>query len=173
MKNKKLFIIVIAVILVIVGIASYFIYHRLQPQAKIHYHAGFAVFNNNQKIDFSNIKYMYEKPCTLTGKATETDSNNQLEKAHLHDQVGDVVHIEQAGALWKDLFTNIKYPLDYAKTQGYINHIKITNYQNQAIHNNDVLVVFQGSNNISKDLPQEPTVAYIDRMAKKSTSCSD
>lgn len=168
--NKKLRI-VLVLILVAVGVSSWFLYKKVTTPQKVHYHAGFVIFQNNKKLDFSNNKYMYIKPCTV--KDTDEQENDQLEKAHLHDTIGDVVHIERTGALWKDLFTNIHYPVDYTQTTGYINGKRVKNYQSQTIQPDDTLAIFIGTNDINKDLQQIPTKTYIEKMAKKSTTCGD
>ena len=36
----------------------------------------------------------------------------QLEKAHLHDMIGDVVHVHYKGTRWKDLFANLNYKVN-------------------------------------------------------------
>ncbi|HVA97031.1 MAG TPA: hypothetical protein VND99_05245 [Candidatus Acidoferrales bacterium] len=173
MKKSRFFIIIFTILLIGAASIAFILYNRVQAQQKIHYHAGFVVFKNNTKLSFSDKKYMYTKPCTLNGKEDTTNENDQLEKAHLHDNVGDVVHIERSGAVWQDLFTNIKFPLDYSKTEGFINGQKVTNYQTQPIKPDDSLVVFMGNNDITKDLKQAPTKDYMERMAKKSGTCSD
>ena len=77
----------------------------------IHYHAGFKVYTDGQLEDFSQIKYMSVLACEVD-EEIEYEENDQLEKAHLHDEVGEVVHVEAEGAKWKDLFQNINYKFD-------------------------------------------------------------
>lgn len=137
---------------------------------KVHYHAGFVVFENNKKLDFSDLKYMYLKPCVAEGSEDTGNEDIQLEKAHLHDNVGDVVHIERTGAVWQDLFTNIRYPVDYKKTTGYINNQKILDFQKQPIRPFDSLVVFIGDNDPT-NLAAGVTKEYIETKAKKSVEC--
>ena len=72
----------------------------------IHYHAGFIVYIDGVKQDYSDFKYMNVKPCTEE-RSKPTKEDEQIEKAHLHDGIGDVVHVEQAGSVWRDLFQNI------------------------------------------------------------------
>ena len=86
---------------------------------------------------------MFLKPCLTNGKEDTNSENIQLEKAHLHDNVGDLVHIEARDAFWRDLFTNIKFPMDYAKTAGYINGKKYQISKN-SYPSDDSLVVFVG-----------------------------
>ena len=65
----------------------------------------------------------------------------------MHDNIGDVVHVERNGAKWKDLFTNIKYGLNYSEAEAYINGNKVSGFQNRPIEAYDSLVVFIGTRN--------------------------
>jgi len=139
---------------------------------KIHYHAGFVVFENNQKIDFSDNKYMFIKPCTVDGKEIENPGDEQIEKAHLHDNVGDVIHIESEGAVWRDLFVNINFPVDYSKVTAFINGQKVASFETLPIKLDDSLVLFIGDNDKSL-FSQAVTKEYIESQSKKSTGCGD
>ena len=169
---KKRYVILVLLFIILIGGVAVLLRNRLVPEKKVHYHAGFVVFQNNKKIDFSGFRYMNIVPCTLN-KNDKSNENPQQEKAHLHDNVGDVIHIEHAGAIWKDLFTNIHYPIDYSKSRGFVNGIETTNYQTKAIKTDDSLVVFIGNNNIKKDLQQSPTKNYIEKMGNKSKTCGE
>ncbi len=103
------------------GSSLFFVVKKAFIPQKTHYHAGFVVFQNNKKVNFSDIKYMYLEPCTLNKNNDTNSTDIQIEKAHLHDDVGDLVHIERTGPIWKDLFTNMHYPIDYSKSTGFIN----------------------------------------------------
>src|SRR5690242_18124426 len=103
---SKRFWLFIGIYLLILLVAAVVIFgKKIFPEPKVHFHAGFVVFKDDKKLSFSDYKYMNVKPCMVDDKDEEEDP--QLEKAHLHDNVGDVVHSEQNGAKWKDLFTNI------------------------------------------------------------------
>lgn len=75
----------------------------------------------------------------------------------MHDGIGDVVHVEAAGAKWGDLFTNIGFPVDYASAGGFIN---------------GNLVLFMGSVDRSL-LSQAVTVHYIKQVEGKSVECGE
>ncbi len=165
-------IVIILIVGVVIGGGIFFAFKKLILKPKVHYHGGFIVFQNNRKIDFSDIKYMYTKPCTVNGKEDEEHENPQLEKAHLHNNVGDLVHVEARGATWKDLFTNINFPIDEKITTGYIGEKIIPSFLNLPIQPNDSLVVFIGSND-PVHLKEAVTKEYITEMAKKSTTCGD
>ena len=170
--NRKIiyyFIIPFGYILIVVG--TFFLSKKMFLPFKIHYHAGFVVFQNNKKLDFSDGKYMYIKPCSLNPNHNGAN-NKQLEKAHLHENIGDLVHVEEAGARWKDLFTNIGFPVDDAKSIGYINGKKVANFQAQPIHPYESLVVFIDNNNPDV-IKQVVTKDYILKMEKNSTACGD
>jgi hypothetical protein len=78
------------------------------PENPLHYHANFAVFINNVQINFSDPSYMHLAPCLAD--STEV-SFNKLDNVHLHDLVGNVVHVHQGGVVWNDLFKSVKYDL--------------------------------------------------------------
>ncbi len=139
---------------------------------KIHYHAGFIIFSNGKKLDFSDNKYMFIKPCTVDGKEIEVEGDEQIEKAHLHDNVGDLVHVEEKDAKWRDLFMNIKFPIDYSKTTAYINGKVVPDFQSQQINLDDSLVLFIGKVD-TRLLSQGVTKDYIEAQAAKSGTCSD
>lgn len=78
-----------------------------RPQAKpVHYHAGFRIYLNGQLQDYSDARYMNFVACT-DHAVRKSAAEEQLEKAHLHDSVGDVVHVHRQGAVWGDLFRNL------------------------------------------------------------------
>lgn len=170
--NKRFLYVTIPLVILLITIAVFFILKNQLIPVKTHYHAGFVVFQNNKQLSFSDSKYMFIEPCSLNQKNADSTAIVQIKKAHLHDNVGDLVHIERTGAKWQDLFTNINFPIDYSIAAGYINGKKIVNFQTQSIHPYDSLVVFIGKND-SKFLKQAVTKDYMIRMAKKSTTCGD
>ena len=170
--NKRFFSVVIFSVVILLGIGIFFTAKKLFRPQKTHYHAGFVIFQNNNKLGFSDNKYMFIEPCTLNKKDDASDADIQIEKAHLHENVGDLVHVERTGAKWKDLFTNIHFQNDYSQTIGFINGKQQSDYQLQLIKPYDSLVVFIGKND-PKLLSQGVTKDYITIMAKKSTTCGD
>ena len=99
---------------------------------EVHYHAGFLVYVDGVKQDFSDTKYMHVEACDEEGHEVEEDE--QLEKAHLHDGVGDVVHVHRNDATWKDLFTNIRYEFPSAQeVAGYVNGVRVENILKEPI----------------------------------------
>jgi len=73
----------------------------------VHYHANFAVFINGTRLDFSQERYMED---IATCKANP-DVVLPRERAHLHERLGDVVHVHQPGVTWGHFFANIGFVL--------------------------------------------------------------
>lgn len=168
--KKYLYMLWAGVLLAVLGATGVFVAQRVFVPKEVHFHAGFKVFEHNQQMDFSDLKYMSVKPCGKNHKEHPSPQEVQDEKAHLHDNVGDVLHSHREGAIWRDLFTNIKYPIDYAQTTGYINGEQADNWQNKQIKPYDSLVVFIGEND-EKYLQEAVTKAYIEKVEKKSENC--
>lgn len=168
---KKILPAIGILLLVAALVGGYFGYKMLTAPKKVHYHAGFVVFQNDKKLDFSDFKYMRVKPCDDV-KGNDTDDDIQAEKAHLHDQVGDVVHIERGGAYWRDLFTNINYKIDYSKTKTYLNGKELEDFQNTKITPYESLVVLVGKNSSNHE-NEAVTKQYIQKKEKESIECGD
>lgn len=154
----KLLKIMLLLVLVVgggyVGYQKYFI----TENEHVHYHAGFVVYIDGVKQDYSDYKYMNWKPCTqVQGETTEEDE--QIEKAHLHDSVGDVVHVEQAGSVWGDLFKNIgiNLPADLPNL-------------NDPIVANSSIVITVGK---PVDNPEKVSLEHIKEVEVKSELCGN
>lgn len=169
--NKRKVIVVIGILFVCGILITYKIFNKPQLKNSIHYHAGFVVFDYGIKVDFSDLRYMNVEPCQLhDSDEKETPEHNQLEKAHLHDRIGDVVHVHVEGSVWGDLFTNIKYPLDYSNVTAYINGEKISDLKSYPIKANDSAVIFIGKVD-EKLLNQAVTADHIKEVESKSETC--
>ena len=75
------------------------------PSAPVHYHANFAVFEGGKQVDFSSPEFMHISPCT----ENEVHSDDPNENVHLHDGIGNVVHVHADSISWKTLFETLKY----------------------------------------------------------------
>lgn len=79
------------------------------PEKRVHYHANFAVYINGGKEQFKDIFY-YIGAESCTGESEH--ATNPYARAHLHDMVGDVVHIEDKAVTWGQFFQNIGWIVD-------------------------------------------------------------
>lgn len=148
---------------------------RFFPEPKVHFHAGFLVVKDNKLVSFSDNTYQYFEPCMADSdedEASKTPKEEQLEKAHLHDNIGDVVHVENNTSTWSDLFTNLKYPLDYSQSTAYLNGRQISHFESMRIKPYDSIVIFMGSTDEKeKFLAKAVKKDHIIDAEKKSEDC--
>lgn len=82
---------------------------------RTHYHANFALYINGQREAFTNPVYYTEIACGLETTITP------MERAHMHDRVNDVVHVEDHAVTWGQFFENLGWyigPNFIAKSDG-------------------------------------------------------
>jgi hypothetical protein len=146
--------------------AGYIVYRTLMvSEIPLHYHANFAVYINNRQVNFSDPSYMHLAPCLAD---TSVISFNKLDNVHLHDLVGNVVHVHQGGVVWNDLFKSIKYDLfkDVASNNNppvsyYLNGKKVDkSILSRPINKEDKLL-------ISADAQPAPSVVTDSELYKK------
>lgn len=107
MKKKiTLIILILLAILIPLGVTTEIRFINYKDVKQVHYHANVAIFINGQKFDLAQQKYMEkEELCTLT-----TDKpKDPIGRAHMHDLIPDVVHIEDEAVLWAHYLTNIHF----------------------------------------------------------------
>lgn len=72
-----------------------------------HFHANFGIFINGGRLDFSNAKYMEEvSSCTVSGAL------QPKQRVHLHNNIGDVIHVHNEGVTWGHFFNNINFTIN-------------------------------------------------------------
>jgi len=72
-----------------------------------HYHANFAVYIENKQVDFSSDEYMEDiAACSLTWEIAPKD------RAHLHENNPDTIHIHADWVAWGHFFANIWYVME-------------------------------------------------------------
>jgi len=79
-----------------------------QPEEQVHYHANFAVYINGQREQFASSAYYVE----LEESCAEQQQISPYERAHMHDSVNDVVHVEDEAVTWGHFFQNIGWVMD-------------------------------------------------------------
>lgn len=174
---KTILAIITLLIIFGVGVGGYYYYTKQVSKSEttektVHFHAGFQVYKEGALVDFSGLRYMHEKPCTTDGSESEKHEDEQIEKAHLHDRVGDVVHVHKEHVKWSDLFNNLKYSVEPQKVEGYLNGKQINNILDKEIKPYDSLVLFIGEHvDVQSYLSKAVTKANMQEAEKKSENC--
>jgi len=139
MKFLSLTLLVIAILLLLWQIN---INPRAQSGDADHYHAGFLVYIDGALQDYSNSQYMQPEVCGL--KINEND--NPINMVHLHNNVGDVVHVHIAGVKWRTLFSNLQQNfVQTPQVLGYRDGKYITNILDEIIQPNDSVIIVIGN----------------------------
>src|SRR3989344_5599633 len=139
--------------------ARFFSYH---PE-RVHYHANFQVFINGQSEQFAD-PALYEESAA---SCSEEEAMTPGERAHMHDNVNDVVHVEDHAVTWGQFFTNLGWVVDAKvietpsqmlladlshKISFMLNGQITDNVSNRVIGDQDKLLVdFGGSDQALKD----------------------
>ena len=92
-------------VLVILGIR----FITYNPEEGVHYHANFAIYLNGQREEFKDIFY-YIGAESCSGESEHT--TNPYARAHMHDMIGDVIHVEDEAVTWGQFFQNIGWIVD-------------------------------------------------------------
>lgn len=169
-------------ILLILGVrvASY------SPEEEVHYHANFAVFINGQQEQFKNPIYYteIEESCTVVQKITPH------ERAHMHDNVNNVVHVEDEAVTWGQFFQNLGWvvdptviraanklylPDDQNKISFILNGKAVDNIVRTVINDEDRLLVnygIQSQSQLSQEFKTIPSTAHKYDVTSDPASCS-
>jgi hypothetical protein len=155
----------------------------------VHYHANFALYINGHREEFKGIGYYTEvEMCTLNTTMVPS------ERAHMHDNVNDVVHVEDHAVTWGQFFSNLGWIMGptsiispggavYAKNGNNKLHIMLNNQdytdfgglQNTVIKDKDKLLVSFGDESdgmLKQQYDSIPATAQKYDMAKDPASCS-
>lgn len=165
--------------LVIVGIR----FATYSPE-HVHYHANFAVYINGKREEFKDKRYYQE----VVGSCT-TDDITPLERAHMHDNVGDIVHVHDHAVSWGQFFQNLGWSVNSKLIQTpdklyqaddtnnitfMLNGQKVSDITGQVIGNEDRLLVDFGdtsSDTIKKEFDTVASTAAKQNQSTDPASC--
>jgi hypothetical protein len=72
----------------------------------VHYHANFALYINGQRQTFSGAQYYTEAQ-----ECTDSNVITPIGRAHMHDNVDNVVHVEDHAVTWGHFFANVGWTM--------------------------------------------------------------
>jgi len=156
MRISKQTIIVGAVSLVVGAAAILGVRYVTYKPDVVHYHANFAVYVNGKQEQFKGMQY-YEE--TAAQVCTLAKVDDPAERAHMHDNINNVVHVEDHLVTWGNFFQNLNWgigndylktadgiftPTDQSKLTFILNGKKVESIANVIINDQDKLLVSYG-----------------------------
>ena len=170
--------------LVLLGIrfATYSVPHT-------HYHANFALYINGQREEFKAAHYYEEiAACTLHGTIQPS------QRAHMHDEINDVIHVHDDAVTWQQFFNNIGWTLgpDFIQNDQHTMYLEddtnklnielngqnltdLTNIANQTIKDEDRLLISFGdidNATLAKEYKTVPSTAHHYDITPDPASCA-
>ena len=155
----------------------------------IHYHANFALYINGQREEFKGPQYYTE-----VEMCTQENTVLPSERAHMHDNVNSVVHVEDHAVTWGQFFANVGWtmgPTFIASPDGTIysesgnnklnlllngqDYTDFGGLQNNVIKDKDKLLISygdEGSSTLQQEYTAIPSTAQRYDATKDPASCS-
>jgi hypothetical protein len=185
-KNLYFIAVLGFIIGVLVVLAIRFATYKTPNAEKVHYHANFAVYANGQREQFKALNYYEEEAAaSCSMNVAEEAQSSPMARVHMHDNINDVVHVEDHLVTWGNFFQVLGWGVgkDYLATrdavytssdQGQVSYVlngkKVTDISNLVIGDQDKLLVNYGSQ--STDQIQGEYNA-IQNNAKKADTSKD
>lgn len=148
-----------------------------QTEEEVHYHAGFKIFQNNEQMDFTDISYMWLEPCEAhSDDEEETNDAQDTEFIHLHDSVGDVIHIHAAGATWGNVFEYLRLQdIDPSRITAYANGEIVADPLQKSVEPYQSLIFLIGENPtiVPSELSNYITKEYVMDVESNGENCGN
>jgi hypothetical protein len=115
----------------------------------VHYHANFALYINGQREMFQSPQYYIE-----TAMCSADTVMTPVGRAHMHDNVNNVVHVEDHAVTWGQFFANLGWymgPTFIASPDGTIYAENAANKLNLVLNGQDYTDLGGVANTVIKD----------------------
>jgi len=172
---------IIVGILMVLGIR----FVSYEPPKDVHYHANFAVYVDGKQEQLSN-PLLYEE----VSQCSVSTEKKPGERAHLHENIKDLVHVHDAAVTWGNFFQNINWNIgtkyldtseallintDDKRVTYLLNGEQVSDITNKVIDSKDRLLVSYGSatkEELKKQFDSVATTAEKYNVTKDPKSCS-
>lgn len=137
---------------------------------EVHYHAGFHIYEGGQLVDLSGFEYMTIQPC---GEVHSSHGGKEYEASmiHLHDGVGDVVHVHADGQTWRMFMDSLNLDAD-AYPQMYRDGVEVSLMDDVIEPFERVVFADSGTVITSEMIESVPSVERILEVENMSELCS-
>lgn len=142
-------------------------------ETEVHYHAGFLIYENGQQVDLSGIEYMTIQPCDQGHSSHGAHDSKDYDAAmiHLHDGVGDVVHVHADGQTWRMFMDSLNLDAD-AYPQMYRDGVEATLMDDVIEPFERVVFADAGTEVTSQMIESVPSRERILEVENMSETCS-
>lgn len=166
----KKYVFIFTAVLLAVGIYIGISSKQNRTDQHTHFHAGFIIYVNGQKQDYSNTRFMHLDVCSIPGKQDDR-TIDKTDTVHLHDNVGDVAHIHVENVTWGMLFANmnVSFPKGIP-ISGYRNGKIIQDILNEPIQKDDSVILVIGDKK-RVDTSSYISIQRIREVEGKSNTC--
>jgi hypothetical protein len=188
MKSLKITPIMTGIIGLVLGVIVILVirFATYTTPAHPHYHANFAVYVDGAREQFKGLGY-YEETAAEMCSLSPVDTAK--ERAHMHDNVSDVVHVEDHLVTWGNFMQNLGWGLgsDYIKTKDtmlvngdagklsfILNGQKVDSISDQIIQDKDKLLISYGTADsalLQQQYTSVPSTAATYDASKDPASC--
>jgi hypothetical protein len=170
LRDKK--IIKIALLLALIVLAGLAYFRPAGKDPEVHIHAGLHVYIDGEQQDYSGFEFMSIEPCGEEEEDEHSDSVN--DNIHLHDGIGNVVHIHTDGVSWRHVLE--KLGLDTSNlSEFYLDNEKvdISTTLNQEVKDLASALVIVGNDPIEITPDKFVDREFILETAEKGESCTN
>lgn len=138
---------------------------------EFHIHAAFKLYKDGEFQDLSGIQYMHLGDC-----GDDFHEDGEADPPHLHDFVGDVVHVHAEGQTWRQLLGGLEVEVDEADT-AFLNNADAYSTKellDMEIAPYDRVLFLQGQTeeDLQKLKDEVPSVERIKEVEKEGESCT-
>lgn len=172
--------------LIILGIR----FATYSPPKQVHYHANFAVYINGQREQFKALNYYEEEAATTCSASASAEAETTpMSRVHMHDNINDVVHVEDSRVTWGNFFAVLGWNIGPAyvatrdavyentgqsKATYLLNGKAVTDIANTVIADQDTLLVNYGNQSpaqLSQEYGQIKNNAQAADQSKDPAGC--
>lgn len=142
----------------------------LEEKNDIHIHAGFQLYKDDQRVDFTDFTYMSVKPCGEEDHGDGKGGYSKLDDIHLHDGIGDVIHIHTANVTWGDVFASLN--VDVQGIVAYVDGKELRDPLSYQVQDGESWVFTVGkTTDIEEKLVQRVSQERIEEIGLQSETC--
>lgn len=105
---------------------------------EIHIHAGFQIYLNGELQNYSEDRFMNYTACSEDG------SYDDGLRTHLHNNVGDVLHVHKSGTTWRHFLEELGFDYKQTPTVAILNGENVGDYLDMQINNLDSIIIVAG-----------------------------